>query len=88
MAIVYHHRLMAKMESFVEKLPIQDPPPPPKDAVPLMLIRSEINKMHQLETLRAKYVRRVHVDPADMKTVAQLCRDTAEFLEPDTKKSR
>jgi hypothetical protein len=75
MQIVYVRRLLAQM------LPVWAKMPRPRPGDPLMFplnsVATELNALHDLETLRAKYVRRVHIDPEMTKELGRLCEQAA-----------
>lgn len=77
--IIYMRRMIARMEKFIE---CPTPPPPPGGglAFPIKLVNKELNALHELKTLRAKYVRRVHVDPECAKAIAKICRENAKLV--------
>jgi len=79
--VIYMRRLLATMRKFIDECPMPPPPPGEGMAIPIKLVQNEINKLNEIETLRARYVRRVHVDPECAKAVANICRENAELAE-------
>jgi len=79
--IIYMRRLLTTIGKFIDECPTPPPPPGEGVAIPIALVQNEISKLNELETLRARYVRRVHVDPDWAKAVANICRENAELAE-------
>lgn len=78
MQIVYMRRLLAQLLPAWAKMPRPRPGDPAM--FPLNSVATELNALHDLETLRAKYVRRVHVDPEMTKTLDKLCEQAVETI--------
>ncbi|HOO55012.1 MAG TPA: hypothetical protein PLM24_08100 [Methanothrix sp.] len=73
MEIVYLRRMEARLHKFKEKIPLPGPGDPSAMSL-YKLIYEDLNDIHELVTLRAKYVRRVHVDPEYKKGVELMWR--------------
>jgi hypothetical protein len=79
--IIYLRRMLMTMRKFFDECPT--PPRPHGDGpmLPLKLVQNDLNKIVELQALRAKYVRRVHVDPDCAAAVAKLCRENANLAQ-------
>lgn len=78
--IVCLRRLLATMKKHFNECPTPDQSQ--QDArieMPLNLVQNDLNRLAEIETLRARYVRRVHVDPECTKGVAIICRDIVDM---------
>ena len=74
--IIWERRLWERMTQKV-KLPFRRLDQ--RVAIPINLVYKELNELYKLKTLRARYVRRVHVDPECAKAVAKICRENAKL---------
>ena len=77
--IIVMRRMIAAMKKFVDECPT--PPRPDGPVVPYKLVQQDMKQVIELETLRAKYVSRVHVDPDIAAAVARICLENAKLAE-------
>ena len=78
MEIVYIKRLMVKMTEIAGKLP--KPRPDDPDMKAYTVIYKDLAALAEISSLRARYVRRVHVDPECKKDIDEMWQRTIKLI--------
>lgn len=73
--VIYMRRIVALMKKFIDECPTPPRPPFDRVSIPIKLVQTEMNKLEELKTLRAKYISDMHADQELLKAVAMICRE-------------
>jgi len=79
--IIYMRRILATMKRFIDECPTPPRPPFDRVSIPIKLVQTEMNKLEELKTLRAKYIIDMHVDQEFLRAVAAICRENASLAD-------